>query len=181
MSEGRQGPTRPSPGLMCNIRPPLSPALPGSSVRPQVAVKPLVRTRAAGVAEAPSTSKSGGPIIMNGQVLHSLTDERLEIVRGMSDWVETNVGVLVWGWGCTGGSRQNLAGHTPSQLAAVNAPSCTGVLLQPRCSTSPLRPQPSAACAGPCALSAGPHAMHDPGMARQHAVDCPAMHDAAAD
>lgn len=49
--------------------------------------------RAAAATEAPpvaSTSKPG-PIIMDGQILHSLPPKRLELVNGMSDYVEQQV------------------------------------------------------------------------------------------
>jgi len=48
----------------------------------------------AAATEAPpvaSTSKPAGPIIMNGQILHSLTPKRLELVNGMSEYVEQQV------------------------------------------------------------------------------------------
>jgi hypothetical protein len=32
------------------------------------------------------------PIILDGQVLHSITEERLEVVRSLSDFVATQVG-----------------------------------------------------------------------------------------
>jgi hypothetical protein len=34
-----------------------------------------------------------GPIILNGQVLHSLSAERLDVVRSMGDYMEKEVGM----------------------------------------------------------------------------------------
>lgn len=48
------------------------------------------------VAEPPTTSKPG-PIIIDGQVLHSLTPERLALLKTMGPFVEAEVGC--WGAG----------------------------------------------------------------------------------
>jgi len=64
----------------------------GTPLRPQAAIKPAVVTRAAAV-DAPA--KKQGPIIMNGQVLHSLTAERLDYVRSMGDFMEKQVQPLL--------------------------------------------------------------------------------------
>ena len=52
-----------------------------------------VRVQATAAIEKPKlyTPKAQGPIILNGQTLHSLTQERLELVNSMSDYVEQNV------------------------------------------------------------------------------------------
>lgn len=44
--------------------------------------------------EAPPAKQQDSPIIMNGQVLHSITHERLELVRslGTSGYLEKQVG-----------------------------------------------------------------------------------------
>jgi hypothetical protein len=43
----------------------------------------VVRAVAAPAKEAPAAQPAQGPIIMNGQVLHSSTAQQLEIVRGL--------------------------------------------------------------------------------------------------
>jgi acyl-[acyl-carrier-protein] desaturase len=53
----------------------------------------VVRCQAiAAPAERPSTTTAApGPIIMNGQVLHSITEERLELVKTLGPYLETQV------------------------------------------------------------------------------------------
>lgn len=62
-----------------------------ASGAPQPAPLPRagIKSRAA-LVEAPTTPKQG-PIILNGQVLHSITPERLEIVGTMDDYVEREI------------------------------------------------------------------------------------------
>ena len=51
-----------------------------------------VRCKAVAAPEAPTRLAAVGPIILNGQVAHSITEERLEMVHGISDYVEQQVG-----------------------------------------------------------------------------------------
>jgi hypothetical protein len=50
-----------------------------------------VRCKAVAAPEAPTRVAVQGPIILNGQVAHSITEERLEYVHGISDYVEQQV------------------------------------------------------------------------------------------
>lgn len=50
-----------------------------------------VRCKAVAAPEAPTRLAAVGPIILNGQVAHSITEERLEMVHGISDYVEQQV------------------------------------------------------------------------------------------
>ncbi|GFH20506.1 stearoyl-ACP-desaturase, partial [Haematococcus lacustris] len=43
------------------------------------------------VAEPKLLVSKPSPIILNGQIAHSITHERLELVRGMGDYMEANV------------------------------------------------------------------------------------------
>jgi len=43
------------------------------------------------VAEPKPVSRTQGPIILNGQVLHSITAERLDVVHSMKDYVQENI------------------------------------------------------------------------------------------
>jgi hypothetical protein len=52
----------------------------------------VVRCHAIAAAERPPTVKAQGPIIMNGQVLHSITQERLELVQTLGPYMESQVG-----------------------------------------------------------------------------------------
>lgn len=63
-----------------------------SSGAPQPAAPVLraaIKPRAA-LVETP-TKAAQGPIIINGQVLHSITQERLELVGSMDDYVEREI------------------------------------------------------------------------------------------
>lgn len=67
--------------------------------RPQVSVRPArvnTVTRAT-LAVAPPTTplKRSNPIILNGQVLHSLSEERLDIVRSMGPFLQEHVAHLL--------------------------------------------------------------------------------------
>lgn len=54
-------------------------------------LRAAIKPRAA-LVEAPTTPKTAqGPIIINGQVLHSITQERLELVGTMDDYVEREI------------------------------------------------------------------------------------------
>lgn len=50
-----------------------------------------VRCNAVAAPEAPTRVAVQGPIILNGQIAHSITEERLDIVHGISDYVEDQV------------------------------------------------------------------------------------------
>lgn len=63
----------------------------GTPLRAQAVAKPVVATRAAAV-EAPVKK---GPIILNGQVLHSITEERLDYVKSMGDYLTKQVQPLL--------------------------------------------------------------------------------------
>jgi hypothetical protein len=53
-----------------------------------------VKAQATAAIEKPVVhAKAQGPIILNGQVLHSITQERLELVNSMSGYVEQNVSI----------------------------------------------------------------------------------------
>lgn len=58
---------------------------------------------------APTTRKHQGPIVLNGQVLHSLTEERLEVVKSMTDYMRDQASRLqkdgIWGEGVARGGR----------------------------------------------------------------------------
>eukprot|EP00951_Prasinocladus_malaysianus_P003240 scaffold23052_cov38-Prasinocladus_malaysianus.AAC.2 len=49
----------------------------------------VVSVRAAVEAQAPLARE--GPIIINGQILHSISKERLEIVNSLDGWAEKEV------------------------------------------------------------------------------------------
>lgn len=55
-----------------------------------VARQRVVGCHAIAAAERPT--KTTGPIIMNGQILHSLSEERLELVKTLGPYMETQVG-----------------------------------------------------------------------------------------
>ena len=55
-----------------------------------VTAKPR-RCRFVPKAVAATAPAASGPIILDGQVLHSITSERLELIQGMGDYVENNV------------------------------------------------------------------------------------------
>lgn len=48
-------------------------------------------TKATATQELPPRLKKPAPIIMNGQVLHSITEERLDVIHSISDHVAKNV------------------------------------------------------------------------------------------
>ena len=52
-------------------------------VRAQAVAAPPTQPQHASVSNPPT--KALGPIIMNGQVLHSITQERLDVVRSLED------------------------------------------------------------------------------------------------
>ena len=69
---------------------------------------PIVRAAA-----APTAEQKASPIILNGQVLHSITSERLELVRGLEGYMRDHVGAvisLLW--------AQAQQGHGESRRAA---------------------------------------------------------------
>ncbi|WIA20089.1 hypothetical protein OEZ85_005948 [Tetradesmus obliquus] len=51
----------------------------------------VVRCHAVAAAERPPTVKAQGPIVMNGQVLHSISQERLELVQTLGPYMESQV------------------------------------------------------------------------------------------
>jgi hypothetical protein len=52
----------------------------------------VVRCNAIAAPERPATkAASHSPIIMNGQVLHSITQERLDLVKTLGPYLETQV------------------------------------------------------------------------------------------
>ncbi len=51
----------------------------------------VVRCRAVAATERPRSAAQPGPIIMNGQVLHSITQERLELVKSLGPYMEQQV------------------------------------------------------------------------------------------
>lgn len=58
---------------------------PGTTARAPVRVRTVrCQAIAAPAKEAPSAPAAQGPIIMNGQILHSSTEKQLELVRGLS-------------------------------------------------------------------------------------------------
>lgn len=76
--------------------------IPAGTVRaqhsPSFSRRHVLLCRSALTAEAPAASSSSssngtkqGPIIMNGQVLHSCSHERLEIVKGLEQHIEQQV------------------------------------------------------------------------------------------
>lgn len=56
---------------------------------PVVARRSVVSCNAIAAAERPT--KVPGPVIMNGQILHSITKERLELVKTLGPYLETQV------------------------------------------------------------------------------------------
>ncbi len=62
-------------------------AFTGSHLMVPAVRRPLVVAKSALVTPSGSALKKDSPIIMNGQVLHSITAERLELVRGMHDYM----------------------------------------------------------------------------------------------
>lgn len=66
----------------------------GTPLRPAAVVKPATVSKAAPAGALVDTPvKAIGPIILNGQVAHSITQERLEIIRSkeMYDFLEKSV------------------------------------------------------------------------------------------
>lgn len=57
-----------------------------AAAAPRANIKPK-----AALAEAPAKHTATGPIVLNGQVLHSITQERLELIGGMDDYVEREI------------------------------------------------------------------------------------------
>lgn len=47
------------------------------------------------IAAAERPTQAPGPIIMNGQILHSITKERLELVQTLGPYLETQVSSMV--------------------------------------------------------------------------------------
>lgn len=70
-----------------------APCLTGNLIAFAVGGRRRVVACKAVVAEPPSSSKQG-PIIMDGQILHSLTPERLALVATMGPFVEAEVSVF---------------------------------------------------------------------------------------
>eukprot|EP00879_Flechtneria_rotunda_P005824 GHRR01006128.1.p1 GENE.GHRR01006128.1~~GHRR01006128.1.p1 ORF type:complete len:109 (+),score=6.54 GHRR01006128.1:316-642(+) len=69
----------------------------------------VVRCHAVAAAERPIATKTPGPIIMNGQVLHSLSQERLELVKTLGPYVEQQVSSLRRYAACSGCGRDRSA------------------------------------------------------------------------
>ncbi len=71
---------RPSASLAAGApQPRQAAAIPRTNIKPKAVL-----------AEAPAR-QTQGPIILNGQVLHSITQERLELIGGMDDYVEQEI------------------------------------------------------------------------------------------
>jgi len=96
----------------------------------------VLRVQAVAAPEAPATKKVG-PIIMNSQVLHSTHDKGLEVIMGMTDYVEKEVSGL--GRSGRGGRGARRRGGRPVHgmrasapaAAAMTAPSCCPALPRP--------------------------------------------------
>lgn len=58
---------------------------------PAVVRQRIPTCRAVATEAPPASTKSKGPIILNGQVLHSITEERLELVKSLTDYVDKQV------------------------------------------------------------------------------------------
>lgn len=65
-----------------------------------IARKTVVSCHAVAAAERPATKP--GPIVMNGQVLHSITQERLELVKTFGPYLEEQVSIM----DCLGSSSE---------------------------------------------------------------------------
>lgn len=71
-------------------------ALSRSSRRTHLRVQAVAATeKTTTLQDTPGGIQHQGPIVMNGQVLHSLTKERLEIVKSMTEYMEKNVMTLL--------------------------------------------------------------------------------------
>ncbi len=68
------------------------------AARPSSKRMRTVKVQATAAIEKPAvyTPKAHGPIILNGQVLHSISQERLELVNSMNSYVEKNVSIQSW-------------------------------------------------------------------------------------
>lgn len=94
---------------------------------PTVASRRRVVACKAVVAEPQSSSKPG-PIIMDGQVLHSLSPERLKLVASMGDFVEKEVRTRMWcgpgqgARGCSPGAGRRCGTRDAARAAAAAAP-----------------------------------------------------------
>ncbi len=145
------------------------------SVRAVIAEPPPAPSRKspapAAAASLPSSFALGrrplpGPIVINGQVLHSLTEERLDVVRDMTDHVKNNVSharLLVGAWPVAGGDDGRGGGDISmcARRGARRWPRCsspwrssgsrTTCCLAPRTPTSSTRCAPRPHCAWLCA------------------------------
>ena len=76
----------------------------------------LILPRRAPIARAAAapTAEKASPIIMNGQVLHSITSERLELVRGLEGYMRDHVGAFFFlGFGPQALQRQSCIAAAP--------------------------------------------------------------------
>jgi hypothetical protein len=103
----------------------------------------VVRCNAIAAPERPATKAPiHSPIIMNGQVLHSITQERLDLVKTLGPYLETQVmprNCLAVPHPALQNSNavQHAEHHTAATFYVMNCRCCRCCALEPRCGSPP--------------------------------------------